>query len=124
MNFVLNGKTYSSVGFDANGVSVFQESSSGIPGGFSYLSCRVTIAKSGDAPSKVVWRLTMPILASEDSACGCSGNVLRLYRYDDGKITIPAGSLAAERTDFEARLQDLYADAAYTASIVNLVQPN
>lgn len=122
MAIVLNGKTYNFAGFDQNGVSMYKETSTGIPGGFSYLSCRVTDA-TGSANAKVVWRLTMPILAPEDSACACEGNVLRTYRYDDGKVTIPQGSLSAERTDFLARIQALVDTTQYASSITSLVQP-
>ena len=122
MAIVLNGKTYNFAGFDQNGVSLFKETSSGIPGGFSYLTCRVTDA-AGGANAKVVWRLTMPILAPEDSSCACEGNVLRTYRFDDGKLTIPASGTVAERTDFQARIEALTATTQYEASIVSLVQP-
>lgn len=122
MAIVLNGKTYNFAGFDQNGVSLFKETSSGVPGGFSYLTCRVSDA-TGGANAKVVWRLTMPILAPEDSSCSCEGNVLRTYRFDDGKITIPATGTVAERTDFQARIEALTATTQYEASIVSLVQP-
>lgn len=123
MSIVLNSKTYNFAGFDQNGVSVYKETSSGVPGGFSYLTCRVSTPATDKADAKVMWRLTMPILAAADSSCSCEGSVLRTYRFDDGKVTIPSGSLAAERADFLARIQALVDTTQYAASINSLVQP-
>lgn len=123
MSIVLNSKTYNFAGFDQNGVSIYKETSSGVPGGFSYLTCRVSTPATDKADSKVMWRLTMPILAAADSSCSCEGAVLRTYRFDDGKVTIPSGSLAAERADFLARIQALVDTTQYAASINSLVQP-
>lgn len=123
MSLVLNGKTYDFAGFDQNGVSTFKETSSGIPGGFSYVTCKVTTPNTTKADSQVKWRLTMPILASEDSSCACEGAVLRMYRWEDGKSVIPSGSLLAERQDFLARVTALVATTQYIASVNNLVQP-
>lgn len=121
MSIVLNGKTYNFIGFDRNGVSQFQETSSGVPGGFGYLTCKVD---AGGKDPTVKWRLTMPVLATEDSACGCVGTLVRMYRFEDGKTSLPSSGTTLERTDFEQRISDLIATAQYTASIVNLVQPS
>lgn len=123
MAIVLNSKTYNFAGFDQNGVSVYKETSSGVPGGFSMLTCRVTTPATDKADAKVMWRLTMPILAAADSTCACEGAVLRVYRFDDGKVTIPSGSLSAERADFLARIQSLVDTTQYAASINSLTQP-
>ena len=123
MSIVLNSKTYNFAGFDHNGVSVYKVTSSGVPGGFSMLTCKVSTPATSKADAKVMWRLTMPILATADSSCSCEGSVLRVYRYDDGKVTIPSGSLAAERADFLARVQSLTGTAQYAASFTSLTQP-
>lgn len=123
MAIVLNSKTYNFAGFDPNGVSVYKETSSGVPGGFSMLTCKVSTPATDKADAKVMWRLTMPILATADSSCSCEGAVLRVYRFDDGKVTIPSGSLAAERADFLARVQALVATTQYASSISSLTQP-
>lgn len=124
MSITLNSKVYNFVGFDKNGVSVYQEVSAGVPTGFSYLTCRVVQSTDNKADVAVRWRLTMPIVAATDSDCSCAGSVLRTYRYDEGKVSIPAAALAAERTDFALRLKDLVASAAYQASITSLTQPS
>jgi hypothetical protein len=123
MAIVLNSKTYNFIGFDKNGVSVYQETSAGVPSGFSYLTCRI-IPGSAKDPTKVRWRLTMPVVATVDSDCSCAGSVLRQYLYDEGRIDVPSTSTAAERTDFATRLGDLVDTAAYQASITSLVQPS
>ena len=37
MAITLNSKTYNFIGFDRNGVSIYQETSAGVPTGYSYL---------------------------------------------------------------------------------------
>lgn len=124
MSIVLNSKTYNFAGFDANGVSMYKDTSGGVPGGFGHLTCRVTNPATDKTDTKVQWRLTMPILATADSACSCEGTVLRVYRFEDGKVSIPAGSLAAERADFATRVKDLMATPQYQSSITSLTQPS
>lgn len=123
MSIVLNSKTYNFIGFDRNGTSVWQETSAGVPSGFSYLTCRV-MSGQGTSDTKVRWRLTMPIVAAVDSSCSCTGAVLRTYRYDEGRVDVPASSLSAERTDFAARLKDLHDSTAYGTSITTVTQPS
>lgn len=123
MSISLNGKTYNFIGFDRNGVSQYQETSAGVPSGFSYLTCKVTPGV-GNADSVVRWRLTMPVVATDDSDCSCAGSILRTYRYDEGKVSIPATGTAAERTDFAARITELAATTQYVSSVTGLVQPS
>ena len=123
MAITLNSKTYNFIGFDRNGVSIYQESSAGVPSGFGYLTCRV-IPASGQQPAKVRWRLTMPVVATEDSACSCDGSVLRTYEYDEGKVNVPSSSTSTERTDFATRVKELLATTQYQASVTSLVQPS
>lgn len=123
MAITLNSKTYNFIGFDKNGVSIYQETSAGVPSGFSYLTCRI-IPATANAAARVRWRLTMPVVATVDSDCGCAGTVIRSYSYDEGRVDIPSTSTSAERTDFAARLGDLVDTAAYQASITTLTQPS
>lgn len=123
MAITLNSKTYNFIGFDRNGVSVYQESSGGFPTSFSYLTCR-ELPASGKQPAKVRWRLTMPVVAPADTGFTAAGTILRTYAYDEGRVDIPADGTSAERTDFAARIADLTADAKYSASIVSLTQPS
>lgn len=123
MAISLNSKTYNFIGFDRNGVSIYQETSAGVPTGFSYLTCRVFPATKNEA-AKVRWRLTMPVVAAEDSECGCAGSILRTYSYDEGRIEIANSGTLAERTDFGLRLKDLVATTEYQNSMKLLTQPS
>jgi hypothetical protein len=123
MAITLNSKTYNFVGFDRNGVSVYQETSVGVPTGFSYLSARVIPGNGKDA-TKVRWRLTMPVVAAADTDFVPAGSILRTYTYDEGRIDIPANGTSAERTDFAARLASLVDTTQYQLSITTLVQPS
>lgn len=60
MSIVLNGKTYNSIGFNANQQSVFKETSAGIASGFSYLTSKVGTG-TGKSDSTVKWNLSMPM---------------------------------------------------------------
>lgn len=119
-NIVLNSHTYAPNGFNQNGMSVYSDRSSGVPSGFSYLTTKVTTSTGKDS-SSTKWNVSVPVLVPEDSACGCAGEVSRVY-YIKLDATIPAGSTAAERTDILARIRDLVATAEFGASITNLVQ--
>lgn len=122
MAITLNSKTYNFIGFDRNGVSIYQETSAGFPTGFSYLTCRV-FPSTGKAAAKVRWRLTMPVVAPADTGFTAAGTIQRTYEFDEGRINIPGDGTSAERTDFSARLTGLAANAQYLASITGLVQP-
>ncbi len=123
MAITLNSKTYNFVGYDRNGVSVYQETSAGVPTGFSYLTCRVFPA-SGKEPAKVRWRLTMPVVAAADTEFVPAGSILRTYEYDEGRVNIAANGTSAERTDFSARIISLVSTAQYIATYTTLVQPS
>lgn len=123
MAIVLNSKTYNFIGFDRNGVSVYKETSSGTPTGYSYLTCAV-IEGANKQPIKVRWRLTMPVVATVDSSCGCVGSVLRTFYFDEGRVEIPRSSIQAERDDFQARITALTNTTEYKNSVKSLVQPS
>lgn len=122
MAIVINTKTYNFIGFDRNGVSIYQETSAGFPTGFSYLTCRV-FPSTAKSPAKVRWRLTMPVVAPADTGFVAAGTVLRTYTFDEGRIDIPGDGTSAERTDFSARLTGLAANAQFLSSLTSLVQP-
>jgi hypothetical protein len=122
MSITLNSKVYNFTGFDKNGVSIFNEVSAGVPTGFSYLTCRVT-TPNGTSDSTVRWRLTVPVIATDDSEGVPIGSLLRTMKFEDGKVSLPSTGTAAERDDMQTRITALTATAQYIASIENLVQP-
>lgn len=121
MAIVLNSKTYNAVGFNANGQSVFKETSSGVPAGFSYLTSKVGVG-SGKGDTSVKWNLSLPIVATTDSACACSGGLLRTD-YVRIESTFGSGTPLAERTDVLARLRDLVLTPEFENSFLGLTQP-
>lgn len=118
VNIVLNSKTYTDVGFDPNGAKQYLEQSGGVPSSFSKLTDKVN-NNTSPTNSSVKWKLAIPIVATSDSSCSCVGDVLRTY-YCVIDITIPPGSLAAERTDLLARLVALVGTTQFASSIQTL----
>lgn len=122
MAIVLNSKTYNAIGFDRNGVMQYVESSAGVPSGFSKLTAHVNLNGAKEA-SSVKWKCAIPIVATEDSACSCTGGLLRTY-YVSIEVTEPPGSTAAERLDVRARIASLIGVTQFVDSIEDLTQPS
>lgn len=120
MSIVLNSKTYNSVGFNANGQSVYKETSAGVPSGFSYLTNKVNTG-TGKTDSTVKWNLSLPVIATADSACSCTGSLLRTD-YIRVEATFGASSPLAERTDLLARLRALVLTPEFENSFLSLTQ--
>ena len=122
MSITLNSKVYDNVGFNQNGQFVYAEKSAGVPSGFSYLTGKVNTG-TGKSDSTVKWNLSIPIVATTDSDCACSGDVLRQY-YAKIEVTEPAGSTSAERADVRARIASLVAATQWVDSVEDLTQPS
>lgn len=122
MSVTLNTKVYDNVGFNSNGQFVYSEKSGGTPSSFSYLTTKVAVG-SGKADSVVKWNLSVPIVATTDSDCACTGEILR-SSYVKIEVSLPAGSSAAERTDVRARIASLVAATQFVDSIEDLTQPS
>lgn len=122
MPITLNTHVYSYDGMTAQAVTHYSDRSGGVPSSFSPLTSKV---EDGNAKSntKVRWKLKVPVVAATDSECACAGSLQREYICDI-VVTIPPGSTLAERTDLEARIGDLTANAAFAASVINLIQPS
>lgn len=120
-NVVLNTKTYTFAS-DQSGIITWNETSGGIPTGFSKLTLALR-EPSKDGPFRLEMRLGMPVVAAVDSACSCTGEVLR---HEDARVVveIPQTGSTAERTDYGLRLKDLLANAQVQAALATLVRPN
>lgn len=116
-NIVLNTKTYLGRGI-ANGVASWAEISGGIAAAFSVLTSSLRI----DSKVRGTWKLELPTVAEEASACACPGVVLSVC---DATISFRMDTNAdtATRTDFADRLEDLVASPEFRASIISLQQP-
>lgn len=122
MSIVLNSKTYNFDGFLQTGISSYTERAGGVPSSYSPLTCKVD-GVTGNGAVKVRWKLKLPVVATEDTACTCAGTVLRNSTVDL-VLTLDRGLTATERSDVLARLQDLVLKPEFTGSVSNLRQPN
>lgn len=119
MSIVINSKTYNFDGYDKNGVAVYTERSGGVPTSFSVLTFGM---ESGKDVTKITVRLSVPIVALDDSDCSCVGSVLRTSRFT-WTLEEPNTGTTAERTDWQARIEELAATAQFSALLINLVKP-
>lgn len=119
-NITLNTKVYNGAGV-LNGIAQYFERSGGIAGAFSQLTASVVVGFA-KAKTRVHWKIGMPVVATEASACACPGDAVRRL---DADMTVRMDSTAtlAERTDFALRLKDLVASAEFQQSIINFQQP-
>lgn len=117
-NVVLNTKTYAPSDI-VSGTMRWMERSGGYGSSFSPLTLRVVPPAAGVKNYRVTSKLLVPVVATDDSACGCEGQFLRQISADL-TVTIAAGSTAAERAEFFLRLSDWVADAAFQAAVENL----
>lgn len=117
---MLNDKVYSGIGFNQSNQWVYKEVSAGVPSGFSYLTTKTTTG-TGKTDSSTKWNLSIPVIQTGDTSCGCAGEVLRTT-YLKFDASFAAGSTAAERLDAYERLVDLVASPAFKASLVDLTQ--
>lgn len=119
-NISLNTKTYTGNGIQ-NGIATYVERSGGVASSFSPLTGSVRLG-SGETPSRIAWKLVYPVVATDDSECGCAGTVLRSSTIDISVRVSPTAT-SAELTDLSIRLKDLAADATFMASIASLASP-
>lgn len=115
---VLNSLNY--VGGNVlNGVSWFRNTVGGLASAFSTLTARVNLTNTH---SNVLWKLVVPIVKGEDSACGCAGDVVRTTNLDIS-IRFDRAATAAERADVLARVRDLVASSQFGESLSSLNTP-
>lgn len=123
MAIVLNTKTYSFRGFLApNSISSYLETSGGVPSSFSPLTAKVEDGGS-KGNTKVRWKLKVPTVETDPSACACPGDVI-MDDYVDIVFTFGPKTTLAKRTDVLTRIQQLVLKAEFTASVNDLVQPS
>lgn len=117
-NIVLNGLTYVGNGI-SNSVSHWYERSAGLVSGFRWLTARVIY---GAREVTTNWRLSIPVLAAEDSTRDIPGTVLYINR-TEVSVRYDRRATAAERTATLQAIKDLVASAQFESSITSLVQP-
>ena len=120
MSISLNSKVYNFDGYDRNGVAVYTERSGGVSTSFSILTFGLERLKDYD---RLTIRLSLPVVATEDSSCSCVGSVLRTTRMT-WVIEEPSTSTTLELTDLEARLSDLTSTTQFSGFVINRVKPS
>lgn len=116
----LNTKAYEGVGFNAQGQTVFKNTTSSYPSGFSYLTNSVKTG-TGTASSVIRWNLSVPRVSTEASACACPGTVVGT-EYTRIEVSFPSTCTAAERADEYLRILDLVKTLQFKATIESLTQ--
>ena len=69
--------------------------------------------------TKITYNLAIPVVATADSDCSCTGTLLRTSSVTVS-FWINQGSTLAERTDLYLRLKDLIASAIVSGAVENL----
>lgn len=126
MSLTLNTKVYNYRN-TANNVTTYAEDSGQFVGGFSLVTAQTALGvpKRGNRPaqrSKTIWKLSLPVLADDDTACACAGDVLGSVDFFveiRSDVVIPKTML----TDGRLRLKDLIATNEFIASVDNHTQP-
>lgn len=115
-NIVLNTLTFNGDGYIAPGVVQWTYRGGGVYAGFQTLRAS---AASSDKKIRPKWDLHMPVVATEDSACACTGTVLRSA---DATISVrlDPGLTPVERTAFADELKDLVASSQFRDTLINL----
>ena len=123
MSITLNSVVYNWSGFDQSGTSRWTATAGGVASGFSQLTERVTVpaGSNPEAKAKVKWRVSIPVISSEDSKCACTGTLMRTAYVD---IAADFGLLAtaSERAAVLAAIRDLVLTTEFSNSFKGLVQ--
>lgn len=118
-NITLNTKVYTPAQMDQSGAYRYFNNGTGVPTSFSNLTAKVAL---GPKQSRVRWRLAIPVIATDPSACACPSDVLRVH-YVDVTYDAPSTAPTTERSDARLRLKDLVANAQFIDAWDNLIQP-
>ena len=114
----LNSKAYVGAGI-LNGISRFIDRSLGIVAGSSNLTASVNASK---AKTTIKWKLVIPVLNDEASACACPGDVLQ-ETIVDFTVRFDAKADPTHRADVLARLQALVLTSQFEGTVEDLVLP-
>lgn len=117
-NITLNTKVYGPNDIQA-GIARWMERSAGSPVGFSPLTLSVGQNGNGSPSQKVVVKLRLPTVTTEESACGCPGELKR-ESFVNIEVAISKTSTQAERDDLLLRIQDLVSTTVFENAVKNL----
>lgn len=113
----LNTKAYNPRGV-ASGIATWVDPAGSSGAAISAVTESVR-GPSGQGVTRVQFKLTLPKLASADSACACAGSVLgtAIGTFD---IVIPGVFTPTEREDLQLRLTGLAASAIFVNAVKDL----
>lgn len=116
---VLNTKSYAPRGKSQGDIATWALVGDTTFGGATSLVTEKVAGPNSNGVYKVSFKLDVPKIATESSACACVGSQIGRGLFD-GVATIPVGFTAAERDDFRLRVQALFAHAIFTAAMKDL----
>lgn len=116
----LNTVVYDPAGSDSkSGLVLWFNRAGGLLNSFSRLSQRFLTGVGGTKATRISFRVEVPIVATADSTCACTGALLRTGSFDV-QFSVDPGSTLAERTDLYLRAKDLLATDLVKFGIENL----
>ena len=114
----LNTVVYDPAGSD-NGIVLWFNRAGGLLNSFSRLTQRFLSGVGGLKLTKVSYKVEVPIVATADGTCSCSGEQLRMSMAEITFSLSPTSTLA-ERTDLYLRVKDLIATDLVKNGVENL----
>lgn len=114
----LNTVVYSSSG-QQNGVVLWFSRAGGVLNSFSKLAQRYAQAVGGLKLTKISYKVEVPVVATADTTCSCTGAVLRTSMATIEFSLAPDATLA-ERTDLYLRVKDLVASTVLQGAVKDL----
>lgn len=114
----LNSIVYHPAG-TTNGISSWVDRSGGVSLSFSNLTQGFQVNSGARKLTKVTFRLSIPVVATSDSTCACTGSLLRTSSAQIDFWVDPAAT-ASERADLVARVKDLAASTVVDDAVSDL----
>lgn len=113
----LDGVTFAPAG-SSQGIARWVDRSGGFGTSFGTVTQKFTTPAKSPV-TRMEFDVVMPVVATEDGTCVCTGDVLRTFT---AKISvwIPVTSTSAERVNFCDRIQSLVSAGAFTDALENL----
>lgn len=114
----LNSVVYNPAG-SQNGILYWYDRSGGVANSFSPLTQGFVQNSGARKLTKVTYRVSIPTVADADSACSCTGSVLRTSSFQLD-FWIDPNESAAGRADLLARAVSLVGSALVSSAVSNL----
>lgn len=116
---LLNTKSYAPRGKNSGDIATWALVGDASFGGATSLATEKVAGPNANNVYRVTFKVSVPKAATADSACACVGSILGTG-LADVSLVIPVAFTPAERDDFRKRVQDLVANAVFTAATKDL----